>query len=65
MSSSGDKAKYKAKASFTQGGMLGVQFDDEVGSFEADHHGDKVESIAQMLTMCAKLRSLTGRTGPR
>ncbi len=62
MSNAGDaaKAKYKAKASFTQGGMLGVQFDNEVASFEADHQGDKIEGLAQVLTKCAKLTVVDG-----
>ena len=54
------KAKHKAKASFEQGGMLGVQFEEEVASFADDGQGDKVQGVAQALTKCPKLTIVDG-----
>ncbi len=56
----GVKAKHKGKASFEQGGMLGVQFEEEVASFPDDGQGDKVQDVAQALTKCPKLVIVDG-----
>ncbi|KQU64139.1 hypothetical protein [Phycicoccus sp. Root101] len=54
------KAKNKAKTSFTQGGMLGVQFEEEVASFDDDNQGDKVQGLAKVLTECSKMTVVDG-----
>ncbi|GAB3069298.1 hypothetical protein [Pedococcus soli] len=54
------KAKHKASASFTQGGMLGVQFEEEVASFDDDNQGDHVEGLGKVLTECSKMTVVDG-----
>lgn len=54
------KAKHKAKVSFEQGGMLGVQFEEEVSSFDEDGQGDKIEAVAKVLTQCSKMTMVDG-----
>lgn len=54
------KAQHKAKASFEQGGLLGLQFEEEVASFADDGQGDKVQDVAQALTKCPKLVIVDG-----
>ena len=54
------KAKHKAKTSFEQGGLLGIQFEEEIASFADDGQGDKVQVVAQALTKCPELTIVNG-----
>ncbi|MGL5851856.1 MAG: hypothetical protein ACRCZD_13845 [Phycicoccus sp.] len=54
------KAKHKAKASFEQGGMLGIQLEEEVSSFADDGQSGRVKELAEALTTCPKVTIVDG-----
>ena len=53
----GKKAKIKQKATFSEGGMMGTQLVMEIGSFDDDAQGNKVQAIAKALTECSTIKS--------